>query len=443
MLTRDNVRTLPAESGRRTTYRDDVVRGLELRVSPTGDRSFSFRYSHRGQDRRHPIGKVKLRDDYDQGLTLKQARDKADEIRGRVAQGKDPAVVRMLELRTPPAASPAVMTVEQMVREAVARFDIVDRTRREHLRTAEHDIFPVLGARAVDQVTRAELKAWMRAQTDRAPVQANRSFGLLRSCFNWAVGEEALKASPFFGLKELTREKPTERCLSTVEVRCLLAGLKALADRRSDVVRLLLLTAARLDMVVSATREEFELEGKEPRWAIPAERMKGKKRHVVPLSPQAVELLRHLPARGHLFPHEGPPRKHGEPELNWGDRYASRLRFELAFAWAREQGKEIPKRPSGYIDREAVTAFVPHWTVHNIRHTIGTHLTEDLNVPEPVVSLILSHAPEGPAVSRKYNLARRLPQRRTALSAWADWLDWVEGGAAEESKILPFPSVAF
>jgi integrase len=435
-LTRDNVKTLPAIDGKRTTYADDVVRGLQLRVSPTGDRSWSFVYSHRGVDRRYTLGKVKVRDDYDQGLTLKAARDAASDVRGRVARREDPQGLRALERKTPaPAAAPSISS---MATEAIGKFQVATRTRAEWLRTAEHDIFPDLGDRPVDEVTRAELRAWMRKQADRAPVQANRAFQLLRSCFNWAVAEEIVAATPFVGLKLPTKEKASERWLSTLELRCLLQALDGIPGPRSNIVLLLLFTAGRLDMAVEATREEFELDGENPRWVIPASRMKGKRDHVVPLSRQAVELVSRLPQRGVLFPHEGPQeRRGGKQALHWSSHYVEDLRFELALAWAKAKGREIPTTgpaAARAVDRAAVVKMVPTWTIHNLRHTIGTHLTEDLGVSEAVVSRILSHAPEGPKVSRIYNRARRLPERRTALQAWADRLDVLR----EQSEVLPF-----
>ena len=66
---------------------------------------------------------------------------------------------------------------------------------------------------------------------------------------------------------------------------------------------------------------------------------------------------------------------------------------------------------------------MPRWTIHNLRHTIGTHLRETFGVSSEVVSLILGHTPPGSRVSRVYNRADLLQERRAALVAWADWLE--------------------
>jgi integrase len=72
------------------------------------------------------------------------------------------------------------------------------------------------------------------------------------------------------------------------------------------------------------------------------------------------------------------------------------------------------------------------WTIHGLRHAVGTHLREDLGVRADVVSMILGHRLGGPAATRLYDRAQLLPERRAALVAWAAWLERVvrsEGGA--------------
>jgi integrase len=73
-------------------------------------------------------------------------------------------------------------------------------------------------------------------------------------------------------------------------------------------------------------------------------------------------------------------------------------------------------------------ADMERWKLHGLRHTIATHMTEDLRVEENVVSLILGHAVSGPSVSRVYNRAERLAERRAALVAWGSWVDAVAEG---------------
>ena len=78
-------------------------------------------------------------------------------------------------------------------------------------------------------------------------------------------------------------------------------------------------------------------------------------------------------------------------------------------------------------------------TVHGLRHSLATHLREDLAIPPDVVSLILGHAVQGPAVSRIYDRAQRLGERRRALEAWAAWLERLQRAPEDRGRMLRFP----
>lgn len=79
------------------------------------------------------------------------------------------------------------------------------------------------------------------------------------------------------------------------------------------------------------------------------------------------------------------------------------------------------------------------WTVHGLRHTLATHLREDLEVAPDIVSLILGHVIRGPQASRVYDRAERLPERRRALEAWARWLEALQRPSEGPGRILTFP----
>src|SRR5262249_23741504 len=146
-------------------------------------------------------------------------------------------------------------------------------------------------------------------------------------------------------------------------------------------------------------------EGKEPRWTIPggfAGRSKSGRPHVVPLSTQALRIIRRRIEEiglDTLFP----PNRIAEAEfMTWSSRFIRELRQTT---------------------ESILGVAMPRWTVHNLRHTIGTHMREDLGVSSDVVSLILGHTPPGPRVTRVYDRAELLPERRSALGAWGAWLD--------------------
>jgi integrase len=218
-------------------------------------------------------------------------------------------------------------------------------------------------------------------------------------------------------------EVRNDRWLRPHELRALWKALGDVAQESPypDVVRLLLLTGLRRGEVLGARREEFhDLEGAEPRWIVPAERMKGALEHVVPLSSQAAALVRRRLAglRGAcLFPALGEDRP-----TCWTSGFVALLR-ERMLELVREE-LEDPK------------AEIPRWTIHEIRHTVATHLQDSLKVPDDVVALILGHRPPGLTdADLIYLRGRKLDERRRALARWADWLERT-AAAEPEQKIV-------
>jgi integrase len=145
---------------------------------------------------------------------------------------------------------------------------------------------------------------------------------------------------------------------------------------------------------------EFDLDGHEPHWRIPAEKMKMGEQHVVPLAKQALVLLRELQSvtgRGqYVF-----------PSLRSGSRPMSENTVNAAL------------RRMGYSTEEM--------TGHGFRSLASTCLNEQGYHPD-LIELQLAHA-ERNQVRAAYNKAQRLPERRRMMQAWADYIDGLRAGA--------------
>jgi integrase len=413
------VATLPLVDGRTTEYRDAVVPGLVLRVTPSGHRSFCSRYRRGGRSAPYrritfgPLGKI----------SLVKARKLAREVFVQLAAGKDPAAEHRREL----ARSTLPRTVEDLVTRCLGRLELRASTRREWERIAATEIGPALGRRPVDELGRAEVREWREAIAERSTHTANAAFKVLRRAYSWALKQDLVAVSPCAGLGMPAPEVRNDRWLRPHELRALWVALGDVAQESPypDVVRLLLLTALRRGEVLGARREEFheleEVEGAEPRWIVPAERTKGALEHVVPLSRQAAELVRRRleSVKGTcLFPALGEDRP-----AAWMSGFVELLR-ERVLELVREE-LEDPE------------AEVSRWTIHGIRHTVATHLQDSLKVADDVVALILGHRPPGLTdADRIYLRGRKLDERRRALERWADWLERT-AAAEPERKVVP------
>lgn len=443
-LSARNLRSLPAVDGRRTDYRDTVVRALVLRVSPRGSRVWLVTYKRRGRrgsTRRYKVGDLKTMD-------LAQARQAAREVLNRVFRGEDPQAERN-EVRRQ-AARPEGLTVAELLRRYLEAARIRPSTRKEWVRLAGAELQPApLGLTLAAQLTRADIREMGRRIVARpAPYTANRAFGLLRAAFTWGVQEDLLTGSPFVGLRKPADERRSGRILELPELRALVRALRHLEGHYVEATWLLLLTAARRSMVMGATREEFQgLEGEAPTWVIGPERAGTKRReraeapqpHVVPLSSDAAAVVRaRLQAIGarqrYLFP-QVRLRRRGERRRQETSWWSSRFVRDLRLAMVEMLTGTPVDRESAKAVAEALER-VPRWTIHNLRHTVATMMREHLRVTSEVVGLLLAHTPSRSATTI-YDRAELLDQRRAALVSWAAWLRRLEAGEVQPGKVLP------
>jgi integrase len=404
-----------AHPGTRKLYRIVGVIGLRLEVRETGSKTWRLNYKTRaGVPRTYVIGQYPE-------TTLAEARKQADAARARVILGGDPQAERILsraaardnQKRTDLAAG---TSIEALTRRALGLADepagmrplrLRPSTMAEWRRLAAVEVIPAFPApmQAAD-LTRDRIRAWGAKIAKRSGYTANRAFEMLRRVFSRAIEDDILNATPFVKLPfPFDGEVQSARVLSINELRLLLLALEQLdtPHRHPDYVaatRLLLLTGTRRAMVLGMRRSELDGIGTpERRWIVPASRSKSGRVHVVPLSPAAERVILTRPAGDILFPLVLPGKT---TTLTWSSYFVKRLKATM--------------HAIGPVDAQ-------RWTIHNLRHTVGTHMREDLGIRADVVAMILGHAVPGAQVTRVYDRAELLSERRAALDAWAAWLE--------------------
>jgi integrase len=230
-------------------------------------------------------------------------------------------------------------------------------------------------------------------------VQANRVRSSLAAFFAWAIREGLADSNPVAGTNRQA-ERSRDRVLSLDEIKTIWSALGD--DDYGAAVKLLILTGQRATEVGSLTWSEVI--GDEI--VLAAARTKNKRRHVVPLSPAAKAIL-NARARGadreHVF-----ARRHGQPLKAWSSfKEALDRRLDLA-----------------------------PWTHHDLRRSAVTHMAE-LGIAPSVIEAVINHASGHKAgVAGIYNRSTLEPQKRQALTTWAEHvLAAVEG---RDSKIVAF-----
>ena len=401
--------------------------GLYLEVRPTGAKLWRYRYRIAGKENVFAVGKyvqAPSGETKEQNqsrcnagmLTLAEARARREECRALVKQGMHPAHYRQ------------VARMEQSVRnantfEAVAMEWIVKKKPgwtpyylRQVERFLEADVFPYVGNLPIRNVTAAHLLEIVRRVEGRgAETVALQVRQWASAIFRYAVATLRADVDPAAALRgaihrpKVVHSKPMTRD----QVADFVNALEGYAGYRTTVIalHLMLLTFVRTVELRGALWAEIDLDRAE--WRIPAERMKMREPHIVPLSRQGVELLRelhtHTGGRGMLFPnYRNPKTCMTATTLN---RALERMGFN---------GK-------GSIG----------FSAHGFRATASTILNE-IGFRPDVIERQLAHA-ERNKVRASYNQAQYLEERRAMMQQWADLIDEM---AKSSIKVKPIKKVA-
>jgi integrase len=288
-LTDTMIKSSPAEGGKRLQIGDARCQGLELRVTEAGSKSFSFQYRSRRDGR---VVRLTLGSYPD--LSLADARIKADRYRHLIAEGGDPRDQKRAEATKAKGQGMmfdevAGLYLEQYAKPCKASW----RNDESYLRRprAKWKRMPI-GA-----ITDDDISGLLDEIAAVAPVSANRTQSVLHMLFRWArePGRKYVEHNPVADMPRRTKEKPKERVLDHAEIKKVWRALDGGSIEHSIALalKLILLTAARPGMVAGMIAGELHgLDGKKPEWHLPGSRMKNGKPFIVPLSPQAVAVIR-------------------------------------------------------------------------------------------------------------------------------------------------------
>ena len=397
--------------------------GLSLAVSDSGTKSWHFRYTWLGRQKRMSLGTYPE-------ISLREARALRDQARSQVAKGVHPQRQRTKDRRV---ATLAEQNTFAAVYEKWRRFreqGPLKKGRQTTLsmipRIFDKDVIPVLGKRSIHDIARADLLEIVgRIEKRGAPSVAEKVRTWFNQLFRYAlVIVPGLEQNPASDLDVVAMPQPPVRHNPFLRMPELPAFLKFLRKYPGKLktqlgLRLLLLTGVRTGELRLATPDQFHLD--DGLWIIPPEvvkqlELKMQKEnirpedippYIVPLSVQAIEIVRHMldqfkPAQMYLFP--------GEKSLK------QRI---------SENTLNMALHRLGYEGR---------LTGHGIRGTISTALHE-LGYPDKWVDAQLSHVDPN-QVRATYNHAEYIEQRRRMMQDWADRLDLFEQGQVEAASTL-------
>jgi len=374
--------------------------GLYLEVSPVGGKLWRLKYRFNGKEKLLALGRWKA-------VSLAEARDGRDAAKKLLARQIDPAENRKEEKRV--VANRDANSFEAVAREWYEKQSHVwvEHHASDVLRRLESNLFPELGQKPIAAITAPMLLAAVRKIENRGAYDlAHRVLQVASQIFRYGVATRRCERDPAPDLRgALTPHKPRNQAVvKSEEIPGLLramADYDTIGDRQTALaLRLLALTFVRTGELIGAEWSEIDMDGST--WVVPAERMKMKTEHVVPLSRQALEVLTELRKVARNSRYVLPGRNPDKPISN----------NTLLFALYR----------LGYKGR---------MSGHGFRAMASTMLNEAGFRPD-AVERQLAHC-ERNDVRGAYNKAEYLPERRQMMQQYADTLDVLARGA----KVLP------
>ena len=385
------------------------VTGLYLQITPGGGRSWILRTT---------VGKARR----DIGLggfpsvTLAQARDKAREARDKVERGIDPVAERLAAKAALVAAAGRGLTFEvAMDRYLAAKLDAFRNAkhRQQWGNTLATYAVPVLGKMMVQDIAVQDvLRVLQPIWADRTET-ASRVRGRIESVLSWATvaghrtGDNPARWAG--NLKELlpapskVAKEGNQPALTLDDAPRWFASLRDREGFGARALEFLAMTAVRSQEVRGAVWDEIDLD--KGLWIIPAARMKMAREHRVPLTPEAVALLKTL------------PRLEGNPLVFPAARGGQLSDMTLSAAMKRLHAADVAAGGPGFLDRVSKRPAVPH----GVRSSFCDWVAERTNFPGEMAEVALAHRINN-AVEASYRRGDMIEKRRRMMGEWQGFL---------------------
>jgi integrase len=376
-------------------------KGLYLEVKPNGVKAWRYRFKLADKESVFAIGNYPA-------ISLVDARKKREEACNLVKRGINPAHNRQLEKIK--RGQEAATTFEAVALEWLALKDWEKVTKDRRLDMLQRVVFPAIGQLPIKQITPAHILDILQRTGKDRPAVAAEARRTMQGVFDLAICTLRVDTDPVHPVRKAlpTNKTQHKRPLTDEEIGQLLRDLDGYQRNFQTVAafRLMWLTLCRPSEATEAQWAEFDLDA--ATWRIPAERMKKRKEHVVPLPAQAVAVLRSMHGvtgrHTHVFPNRD---DRTQPMTDATMRQALKV-----LGWS---GK-----------------YSPHAT-----RTTGSTKLNEMGYPSDWIERQLAHV-EMNAVRRTYNHADYLNDRAKMMQHWADFIGGLEAGG----KVLSFKKSA-
>ncbi len=386
--------------------------GLYLVIQPSGHKSWAFRYRAAGKSRKLVLGPYGEHP----AIGVAKARALASAELVKVRAGGDPANDRRRE---------SADTFESVARRFIERYaKPKNRSWKETARliglipdpdkpgddpaefiVRKRSAADKWGARKLSDIKQSDVIALLDDVVDGgAPVGANRVFAAVRKLFNWAEARYALATNPCDKVQRPSDESSRDRVLSDDELRLIWNAAGKSGWPFGPIVQLLILTGQRRDEVAGMAWSELDPTNKV--WKLPRGRVKNDNGHDVPLSAQAIKIIRSI------------------PKVAGVDLLFTTTGKTPVSGFSKE--KTALEEAVGFGD----------WWLHDLRRTMASGMAR-LGIALPVIEKVLNHTSGSfRGVVGVYQRHEYADEKRHALAAWAAHIDRIISGKSSNVVAL-------
>lgn len=388
------IRHYPAPD-KRVEVPDGGKSGLYLRVTPSGHKSFVYRYRFGHEIKRYTIGTFPK-------ISLTKARDEADDLYQKVKKGIDPALEKQI-------AKQASYSFKELAVDFKKRHlpNLRPRSRDEYKRIIDIELIPIFKKIAADNLSRSHIIRLLdNIAIDRnSPTLANRVRAVLSSIYSFGVDRAVVEINPVLHVKRVTGEKKRDRIYSEEEIRALWKAFEAQEEPLQSLFKMLLICGQRS----AETRNMKWSDINNGIWCIPEELTKAGRSHFVPLPHMAVQVL------DHVYPFTG------KKEFVFASN-----RADGPIQWmtkAKDRIRKMEKVPND---------FRPH----DLRRSAASYMAK-LGVDRTILGKVLNHAglAGDHSVTAIYDRYQYQEEKKQALNRWSFELSQIIEGSERDAKV--------
>ena len=374
--------------------------GMYLRVYPNGSKYWQLQYWFDGKQKILSFGVWP-------NISLKEARDKRFAAKKLIKEGIDPNDEKKERLEVQSFEREKeklrkISTFQIVAHEWFSRQSTqwTERHSRGVLSSLNMHVYPDLGEMPISSISKQDIISTLRKlEAEGKNETCYRIRQKIESIFSYAEIEGHCTGNPAKDLQQILT-KPQPKSHNSLPISVLPEFLKKMNEDKAAApttllaMKFIILTFVRTQELRFADWKEFDIDSSEPLWVIPADRMKMRKIHHVPLSRQAVNILNEMQKysgkEGYVFPQYYNSKKAmSENTLLY---FSNRL---------------------GYAGRN---------TIHGFRSVVSTVLNESMKWHPDVIERQLAHQ-ESNKVRKAYNRAEHLDERRKMMEWWSNYID--------------------